>query len=362
MQLQPTHIVVTCPHCGYGNVFHQPYPYHAGYGDQGFLYNESGNCTLSWSSFDRDYVGVVGLRHPWDLTAADREALEARLAPAPDGTRWSFKNPARCLRCGGSISGPITETPYFLRYEGSVDRDVRCGWGAGLKDVLRRVRTAVPWSVRDVWLGVAAAAVIIALSYVAVYVLSSLQVRPNVDIWEGVFPTVMELLFLVPVWWFVRHKRGASFTTLGFRKFPWAWFGIGFAMLVGAYIFNGYYAFLLSLLGQQMREDATPIIEQLATPWPLVFSVVIVAPFVEETFFRGFVFAGLRARMDWWWAAIISAAVFAAAHGELLFFVPAFVFGLLFAFVYQRTNSVWPGMFLHFFVNAVAMTLMLVLS
>jgi uncharacterized protein len=81
---------------------------------------------------------------------------------------------------------------------------------------------------------------------------------------------------------------------------------------------------------------------------------VILAPLVEEVFFRGFVFNGLRGRMDWWWAAVISGALFAAAHLDPLFLLPAFLIGILLAFLYQKTNSIWPGMIVHFLVNSLA--------
>ena len=102
----PTHIVVTCPACGFGNVFQQPYPYHAGVGNQGFLYNEAGNRTLTWSSSDPDYVAVAGQKQPWALTEPERHEFEDRLPPAPDGTRWLFRNPARCVKCAHPISEP----------------------------------------------------------------------------------------------------------------------------------------------------------------------------------------------------------------------------------------------------------------
>jgi len=38
--------------CGFDNSFDQPYPFHAGFSNAGFLYNEAGNLTLVWSSFD----------------------------------------------------------------------------------------------------------------------------------------------------------------------------------------------------------------------------------------------------------------------------------------------------------------------
>ena len=63
-------------------------------------------------------------------------------------------------------------------------------------------------------------------------------------------------------------------------------------------------------------------------------------------------------RNDWRWAAAISAALFAAAHLELTFFIPAFVLGYIFAYLYQRSGSVWPGMIIHAAMNALAMAVL----
>jgi CAAX protease family protein len=303
-------------------------------------------------------VAVVGQRYPWTLTELERQAFEDRLSPAPDGTRWLFRNPARCLRCAYPISGPMTDTIYYLRYDGSVDRDVARGGGLGLRDLFKKRRPTVPWSTHDVWLGVLTAAVIVAAVYGLAYALSALSLRPNVDLWVAVAPTLLELLFLVPVWWFAVRKHHASLKTLGFVNFRFSVVAVGIGLLFAFYIFNGVYASLLHALGLQVQTDLTPVMRQLSSPWPLFVATVLVAPVVEETFFRGFVFGGLRSRYDWRWAAAISAALFAVAHLQITFFIPAFILGYLFAYLYQRSDSIWPGMIMHALVNAVAMTVL----
>jgi hypothetical protein len=79
---------------------------------------------------------------------------------------------------------------------------------------------------------------------------------------------------------------------------------------------------------------------------------VVLAPIVEETFFRGFLFAGFRQHYGYNKAALLSSAIFAAAHLESSIFVPTFVLGLIFSYLYQKSNSVFPGMIMHFLVNA----------
>lgn len=125
---------IRCDTCGWENVFEQPFPYHAGFGNQGFLYNDDGNLTLVWSSFDSCYEAIVGQKHPWTLTPEDRAALESALLPAPSGGRWRFRNPARCKQCGEAISEPITRTIYYLVYADSIITDANPSRRDGLKD------------------------------------------------------------------------------------------------------------------------------------------------------------------------------------------------------------------------------------
>ncbi len=109
--------------CRHTNSFDQPHPYHAGFSNVGFLYDEHGDRTLIWSSFDPAYTKLVGETHPWALSPAQQKALEEALKPAPDGGFWRFEHPARCTRCHHPIKGPITSDIYYLKYPGSIDLD-----------------------------------------------------------------------------------------------------------------------------------------------------------------------------------------------------------------------------------------------
>lgn len=130
-------IVLKCSQCGNDNTFNQPYQYHAGFGNQGFLYNEAGDRTLIWGSFDPDYQKIVGKKHPWALSDEDKKLLEQSLL-ADEGGRWLFANPARCLKCKAPISGPIDSTIYYIRYENSIDLDPISGKDHGLRDIIKK--------------------------------------------------------------------------------------------------------------------------------------------------------------------------------------------------------------------------------
>jgi membrane protease YdiL (CAAX protease family) len=75
---------------------------------------------------------------------------------------------------------------------------------------------------------------------------------------------------------------------------------------------------------------------------------VLFAPVFEELAFRGLLFGLLRRRYQWWPAAMLSAAFFALAHGYgLIGFLSVFWSGLIWAWAYERTGSLWPGIIGH---------------
>ena len=114
-------MIVTCPNCGHQNSFEQPYPYHAGFGNQGFLYSDAGDRTLVWSSRDLAWENLVGPVHPWVLDANGWSRVEAALAPLSDGTRWRASNKPRCTACHAPIGESIVDNEiYYLVYPGSL--------------------------------------------------------------------------------------------------------------------------------------------------------------------------------------------------------------------------------------------------
>lgn len=75
---------------------------------------------------------------------------------------------------------------------------------------------------------------------------------------------------------------------------------------------------------------------------------VVFAPVFEELAFRGLLYAILRRRFGVGTAAVISAGIFAAAHGYgWIGFASVFWSGVLWAWIYEKTGSLLPGMLAH---------------
>jgi len=90
---------------------------------------------------------------------------------------------------------------------------------------------------------------------------------------------------------------------------------------------------------------------------------IIFAPIFEELAFRGLLFAMLRRRYSFVPAALISASIFALAHGYgLIGFVSVLWSGFLWAWIYEKTGSLIPGMIAHAVNNLlVSLTVMALL-
>jgi membrane protease YdiL (CAAX protease family) len=132
--------------------------------------------------------------------------------------------------------------------------------------------------------------------------------------------------------------------------------GMGCSLLIAAYIFIILHNLLLMAFGVDTQgEEILKLFSELKSPVWFFLVGVVIAPIVEEIFFRGFLFQGFRHRYGWIAAILISSLLFAAAHLDPVAFIPTFILGAVLAYVYHRSNSVWPGIILHFLVNAFAM-------
>lgn len=91
-----------------------------------------------------------------------------------------------------------------------------------------------------------------------------------------------------------------------------------------------------------------PMYQQVAT----VLGLVIFTPLIEEAFFRGALFSGLRRRYSPVWATVAVAALFAAVHVQPHLFLPIGIIGAALAFLRHASGSLWPGFVAHASYNA----------
>ena len=179
--------------------------------------------------------------------------------------------------------------------------------------------------------------------------------------WES--SHLMGFAILVVVWRLGLHPRRLSLSALGFVA-PTTWWPLTvlFAMLalMGSLAFTWGYASLVELLDLHERWGPPEIPDGIVFPGVAALvtyeALAVWTPLTEEIFFRGFVFSGLAPRMGIPRAIIVSALVFSAFHLSIGVLVPIFVTGMLLAWLYHRTGSLWPGIAAHAGQNALAVS------
>ena len=91
----------------------------------------------------------------------------------------------------------------------------------------------------------------------------------------------------------------------------------------------------------------------------LVLVVVVLAPVVEEIFFRGLLLRSLENRLGPTWALATSSTLFGLAHFQLLQLPALIVFGLVAGWLAQRHGRLGPAIFAHIAFNGVTVFLLL---
>jgi membrane protease YdiL (CAAX protease family) len=169
-------------------------------------------------------------------------------------------------------------------------------------------------------------------------------------------PILVVLVFGLP--W----ASGVSLRELGLRGFDGKTIRAGLLGAVGMYVVAEVCALLQYRLTHQKPEEAALSLFNSTHDSALiaVFTLLatVVAPFMEEFFFRGFLFNALLRYLPFWFAAVISGAIFGIAHGSTTAFLPLAGSGIVLAYVYYRSGSLTASMITHAVFNIINVALL----
>ena len=164
-------------------------------------------------------------------------------------------------------------------------------------------------------------------------------------------------LILLPLLWMTKVVRRNCLTAGRHSEPP----------LSPSYVVSLLTAFLLLVLGNsalaivlELPDDGVSEIfmgvKDEAFAW---LTLCLVGPLVEELIFREGIARQLRSLgMRTFWAALLSAAVFGAAHGNLAQAIPAIILGTALGLYYFRTNDLRLCLTAHVLNNTLAIILL----
>jgi membrane protease YdiL (CAAX protease family) len=215
------------------------------------------------------------------------------------------------------------------------------------------------------------------LSVIVLSLIPSALVAPYLHMEQGLNSAsfvVAALLTQIPMLLVVYLRLvlpgAVTWAELGLRPVPLGYLvrmGVG-AGVVGLVAID-VVGILLSQVGLQPNQ-----LEQFAfvrAEGPLEFGLLLIsagvlAPFVEELFFRGFLFGLYRRRQPMWVAYGVSSLLFTLLHNDPTHMtvpqmaglsVGIFMLALMLTWLYQHTGSLYPGMLAHALNNTTGLIL-----
>ncbi len=223
-----------------------------------------------------------------------------------------------------------------------------------------------PWGIPAILLALALPVLLWGTSLGAAIAQGSQNDLSDSEVVVGLIVTIiLDFVFIglaagLSVW---RYRLG--WAALGLRPFDRSLWWLPLAAAAGAHVGIVVYTVILMLVGGEgatPKQDLNDLFQSRAILPLTGVATVMMAPLGEEIFFRGFVFAGLLRPLGLRAAMVLSGLLFGAFHVTGLdtigLVIPFGVVGMLFAWVYYRTGSLWTSIATHLLFNLVSFVLL----
>jgi membrane protease YdiL (CAAX protease family) len=130
-----------------------------------------------------------------------------------------------------------------------------------------------------------------------------------------------------------------------------------YLLMVPLQLFIWGYGWLLGDAGFESSSSSFMQMDGSLELLAVLVPVVLVAPFIEEMFFRGYLFKLLEDKLGANPAVLLTAVLFAAAHFNPYTFLPILLMGAVMGWSRKRSGSIVPSLVLHVTNNLIAVLL-----
>ncbi len=233
-----------------------------------------------------------------------------------------------------------------------------------------RPKLNITWNVRDVFISIIMLVILLVGIYFGTVTMfgtgsteEALEVTNISNFSFTLLYGIQVLLMIGVVWFFAIFWRKASLKDLGFRYYSilkTLWYT--FLSLIGIFALSFLYVFAMnSFFG---IEAPSSKVEQLVRSGNissniLLVVVTVIAPLSEELFFRGYLYSACKKTWGVSAGLFLSSFFFAIAHLEIYSFIPIFIIGWILAYIFEKTKSLFPVIFLHAVYNLILILIML---
>jgi len=229
---------------------------------------------------------------------------------------------------------------------------------------------SIKWTLRDMFFSILfLVAVLTGIYFGIARILIALNIGERINssnitnLSFSVLYGIQVALMVGVVWFYAIYWRRARWRDLGLNYYSFIktiWYSF-LALLLIMLINFGYVILMTKVFkiappASKMEE----LVSKKNVSYIMLLVVVsIIAPFCEEIFFRGFLFQGFKRRWGVVAGIIISSVLFSAAHLDLYNFLPLMAIGWVLAYLFHKTKSLLPVIFLHAIYNLLLILILL---
>jgi len=228
------------------------------------------------------------------------------------------------------------------------------------------------WNLLDaVFIGAASIAIILLGVFAIVYIsgLNQSQIEPGAKtpyIYNVALTALEGFGIFFGIYIFTKLRRKLSMNDLGLLKTTPGWLKkAALVTIVMIPVIGIIPAIIQKILGlplsnPQLEFIVPEHISYLSAGVMLIVAGLIV-PLAEELFFRGVLYQALRNQFGVWAGIIASSVVFGALHGDISIAGATFVMGLVLAYFFERSGSIWPSVLIHALNNSLKLAAIFVM-
>ena len=158
------------------------------------------------------------------------------------------------------------------------------------------------------------------------------------------------LVYFVVIWLFLRLIR-RPFSDLGFVKPLKRYVVLGLVVGILLFVSIGLLGNALThVFGTPAPQSFTVAVNGVNYSWEFVLLTLlggIVAPIKEELLFRGLIYPPLRKAVGRGKGMLLTGLFFATLHFDIVRFLPLLIGGVVLAWLYERSESIWPAVIAH---------------
>lgn len=224
----------------------------------------------------------------------------------------------------------------------------------------------IPWSWKEL-VSLLVLVLIVIPIFIEYLLLQALTEWFQNDLYSGTLTGfIMSIIFTLSVYVIAIKPKRLTWKEVGLERFQMSyWMNI-----IGWTIFLIICSILLaiaieSIMGIGTDNSKTESLQTRLTAFNLIIafiSATVISPIYEEIFYRGFLYRWFRTKFGVIAGIFISSFIFMIVHIPTYNSLPyTFLSGIIFAWTYEKTTSVYPAMIIHGTFNGLAIILTAIL-